>query len=174
MHPIKQLSCLIFHSSATMSGEREQTHLLERDVPWANGGKLALIWTSVTAKDNWDVILWLFLSLRCSLWRHLHGLMLRFKKKIKITSYWPPPLPGPANCPSSWAAKPLLSVQKATKSTRWCCDTRNHGKPHIPIINTPSLYYQILIKHLFAAANMKNSFELVQQKKEQIAVLTWI
>lgn len=33
MHPIKQLSCLIFHSSATMSGEREQTHLLERDVP---------------------------------------------------------------------------------------------------------------------------------------------
>lgn len=29
-HPVKQLSCLIFQSPAHMSGEYEQTHLVER------------------------------------------------------------------------------------------------------------------------------------------------
>lgn len=37
LDPIKLLSCLIFHSSAHMSGEYEQTHLPEWDVAWANG-----------------------------------------------------------------------------------------------------------------------------------------
>lgn len=38
-------------------------------------------------------------------------------------------------------------------------------KPHIRIINIPSLYYQVFRRHLFAAANLKTSSELVQQKK---------
>lgn len=37
--------------------------------------------------------------------------------------------------------------------------------PHPYYKYPPSLYYQVFRKHLFAAANLKSSLELVQQKK---------
>ena len=68
---------------------------------------------------------------------------------------------------------PFLSALavKTTRSTRWCCDIHHDRDPHIHIINTPSLYYQIFLKHLFATANTAELFRVSTTKKTRLPCL---
>lgn len=147
-----------------MSGEYEQTHLLEWDVPWANVENLALIWISVTVNDNWDGMLLLLIETSSTQtpYKETFTAWCDFLENDSVLAslqapHWPPFI----------SALPV----KTTRSTRWCCDIHHDRDPHIHIINTPSLYYQIFLKHLFATANTAELFRVSTTKKTRLPCL---